>query len=761
MSYFRKISRRMKATLTAPRLTRGRAAALGVTLGSLGVLGVPACSSEDIGQTDTLPPGPPATAADGSPVYRHPVSQLSRRHAAGELPIFDRKNSATGRRYAMGDRLVGDDSGKNHVESGVIELERAKAPAADLTERVPDRTVPVVAARLAGSIGRQVLEVTLRRPAAPPVAHRLKEAVARGRITTRAERAAVRNELLEQKRVGVARLQEPVARAVESLGGRVLSRCAASHCLTIELDASEIEALVAAAPEITAVEPQVFTENEAVDGLNMAAAIQVNQFYGSTEFDGREVNPSGLDVGQFESGRPEITHVGYNVNSTNWTRILAQYDCTASPCDSDASGISSDDHASAVAGIMLGSLTNGQDSRYSNANDRLRRSGYARQAQLVTYSANYSVAMDHLLNTLNGPPEMLNMSAGLLDSARDPVDPTCTGTDASSKKANEVFEDGVAFFKSAGNAGLGRNDGTDCTVTAPGAAIGVMPIASNGNVDNYQDAGTGEADIRTSGIASNSSIGGNATEGDERSIIGLTAYGCRTKLFDTGGSYGYERCGTSFASPTVVGTALDFMDFYLSTFSDFIDDPGVLYANMLLMGDRQATDGKITYGFDNRWGAGRLMARRTDAAGLDSPYTWGTNDICIDNGEEYTLALNSGNAFSSDVDVVKAVIWWYDDRHENGTTPDNVDLRLDTFNSSTNAWENKRVSKSKKDNKERVFVSGATVQNKKVRLRITGANVTNDNTGCGSNSMKVYLAYLSEDSDRDDADGPTSSVAPE
>lgn len=29
-----------------------------------------------------------------------------------------------------------------------------------------------------------------------------------------------------------------------------------------------------------------------------------------------------------------------------------------------------------------------------------------------------------------------------------------------------------------------------------------------------------------------------------------------------------------------------------------------------------------------------------------------------------------------------------------------------------------------------------------------------DDTGCGTNAMKVYWAYLFEDNDRDDVDGP-------
>ncbi|MBU1413968.1 hypothetical protein KKD52_18640 [Myxococcota bacterium] len=44
------------------------------------------------------------------------------------------------------------------------------------------------------------------------------------------------------------------------------------------------------------------------------------------------------------------------------------------------------------------------------------------------------------------------------------------------------------------------------------------------------------------------------------------------------------------------------------------------------------------------------------------------------------------------------------------------------------------------------------------RLRIQGTNVACDACACGTNSMRVHLAYFYEDSARDDADGPDATI---
>jgi hypothetical protein len=61
------------------------------------------------------------------------------------------------------------------------------------------------------------------------------------------------------------------------------------------------------------------------------------------------------------------------------------------------------------------------------------------------------------------------------------------------------------------------------------------------------------------------------------------------------------------------------------------------------------------------------------------------------------------------------------------------------------------------DHREVVHVIGAG--NKALSLKLPGFDVTADDAGCGSNSMKVFIAALLEDSDRDDDNGPEWSAA--
>ena len=244
------------------------------------------------------------------------------------------------------------------------------------------------------------------------------------------------------------------------------------------------------------------------------------------------------------------------------------------------------------------------------------------------------------------------------------------------------------------------------------------------------------------------------TQGVNRSIIAVTAYGCRDEMFDTGGGYSDSGCGTSFAAPTVAAAAVDHVDFYKNNVSDLVDDPGVLHAQLLLMGDREGQSGNISSGFDSLWGAGRLKMRKLDTEGMDTPYGWGNGYTCVDNGQTVTIAINDGNALSTDVNYLKAVIYWFDPRHEDGNSVSDVDLYLKTTGGTTLS-----NSLDYYDNKERVFsrsVGGETVE-----LEITGFDVPADQTSCGNNSMKVYYAYFFEDGDRDDADGPTSQIDPE
>lgn len=254
--------------------------------------------------------------------------------------------------------------------------------------------------------------------------------------------------------------------------------------------------------------------------------------------------------------------------------------------------------------------------------------------------------------------------------------------------------------------------------------------------------------MRTSPIDVVSARGGTTTEGGRRSIIDLTGFSWRVGLFDISGGYDNASFGTSVATPTVTGAALDFIDMYKRVkVSNLIDSPGMLYVNMLMMGDRQGASGKLTSQFDNLYGAGRMMMRMFTNSGIDAPGAWASNFVCVGQDEVVTIPINSGNIID-EADIFKAAVYWYDRRHAKGVAIDDIDLDL-TYVSNGNSLVH---SASSYDNKERVFYQG--ISNKAVQLEISGYTVTADDEGCGTNKQRVYYAYFYEDDARNDADGP-------
>ena len=173
------------------------------------------------------------------------------------------------------------------------------------------------------------------------------------------------------------------------------------------------------------------------------------------------------------------------------------------------------------------------------------------------------------------------------------------------------------------------------------------------------------------------------------------------------------------------------------------------------MGDRYDGVGMTDDAFDNRWGAGRPRTRMWSSPGADAPSKFQTGHVCVDNGTYVALYPNGLTTLSSDVDKFRAVAWWYDPDRQNGLGWgfDKVDLHLDTAQWVTNPlpslnWTFDTVVSNTDDSRQRVTYTAPA--NKVLRLRIEGRDVTTDNIGCGSDSMKVYYAFYFEDSDRDD-----------
>ena len=98
--------------------------------------------------------------------------------------------------------------------------------------------------------------------------------------------------------------------------------------------------------------------------------------------------------------------------------------------------------------------------------------------------------------------------------------------------------------------------------------------------------------------------------------------------------------------------------------------------------------------------------------------------------------------------MLKAVVWWYDDRHETGVAHDKVDLALETDDNG--AWTSV-VPSATDDNRQRVYLSEP--DEAAHRIAVTGRDVTSDSAGCGTGGMKVWWTAYHEDSDRDDGPG--------
>jgi len=108
------------------------------------------------------------------------------------------------------------------------------------------------------------------------------------------------------------------------------------------------------------------------------------------------------------------------------------------------------------------------------------------------------------------------------------------------------------------------------------------------------------------------------------------------------------------------------------------------------------------------------------------------------------------------VDAFKAVLFYYDWRHEQGTSIDRVNLTLQKKNPD-GTWSDLITDTGDYDEKKRIFYNHF-YNDTYYRIRIQGESVTCDYCLCGTNSMRAVLAYFYEDSARDDADGPNASI---
>lgn len=249
-------------------------------------------------------------------------------------------------------------------------------------------------------------------------------------------------------------------------------------------------------------------------------------------------------------------------------------------------------HATQTTALLTGDLTQEQSPFLTSAWSlkQAERSGYAPEAEVYRYAMGnfgFGTAVNHLLGR-SDLPLATNISWGTTTSfpGHD-----CIGDWDADESVNAMYEAGIFVVKSAGNEG---GNGPDCKVSIPGAALGAFTVAGHGN-SRFGSI----TDVQNGARFTSSSYGRNDAG---RDVIDMSAPAWRSHLPDyhflQRPPWDLVDAGTSFSAPTVTAAALDFADFYQSTYSTWILNPGALFSSMLLMGDRQTTNGKAITDFD-------------------------------------------------------------------------------------------------------------------------------------------------------------------
>lgn len=553
--------------------------------------------------------------------------------------------------------------------------------------------------------------------------------------------------------------------AIVAAGGEVEEVAALSGTVEARVSPAQL-AEVMMLPEVTAVEVPAapadelyswttpgWSEGDKLNGEEIEEIIQTRILY---RHPGGPYLGAGVGMGITETAGGELYlfheawEDGYEVSR------VSNCDWSSGSCVPYVPSVGGP-HSTAVASVMVGDLTLGQDPSVLTVYGQRKRSGIARAATLVGINSGSRATVEDWATTA--------FQGSLINQSSNPAH-VCTANTDWARTVNAIYESGIGWFNSMGNEGHGFVG--DCTAGSAASALGAFAVSA---ISWWDDGGT-SYDMYTAN--SRGGTGSSPADGRSRAIVGIAAptmfeypYIFAAGKLDCAGqplTYGTDwthtsECGpeaighTSGASPVVAGAAAVFKEYFLDAYNSFIEDPGALYTNLLLMGDRRQISGHAVP-FDNLWGAGALRLRAFDAHGLDNAGGWSTGALCVDTLTTVTLpdpsSPNSGQAVGTTADYLKVVSWWYDRRVDDGIFShdhDNVDLRVVRTDASGSQTYNSELD----DNRQRVTVA-SSVGGSSFDVKFIGRDVTADDEGCGANSMRVYWAWMYEDSARDDTD---------
>ena len=322
---------------------------------------------------------------------------------------------------------------------------------------------------------------------------------------------------------------------------------------------------------------------------------------------------------------------------------------------------------------------------------------------------------------------------------------------------NNLYLDDVFVSNTPGNEAKSL---VSCTVAVPGNAAGAFAAGALDPSDVPQ---------KTAHVSGSSSVGPDV---HGRSMIRLAAIGGREEeMADFDDAYtDTTGTGTSYASPVVAGAALDLKDMFVTFFgSGVANHVGNLYAGMLLAGDDTTHypnpllvhKNHTNPAADHHAGMGRLTLRTFGAAGMDAPHRTRLSRFTLADGDQQVVPTNPDNGINqvlpTDVERLEAVVWWYEPNLE--CLPPNYtgcDAPADVL---VQLCEGNTCYDSDSDAPgPRRLIAPAPAGGKQWEIRVTGVDVPPSSDAdyhYQLDEREMHVMLMWEDTDRDDADGPT------
>lgn len=314
-------------------------------------------------------------------------------------------------------------------------------------------------------------------------------------------------------------------------------------------------------------------------------------------------------------------------------------------------------HALQMVQAFGGDVTLGQLSPSLSHGDAVDRSGIARGAapQLATSGgtvSGYLHALDRLATRRN---QLINTSFQTTSA-----NSACEQDGVDARALNEAYALGTAIIKSAGNTG--NNALNRCEITRPGGAAGAFVVGSVAD-----DAATWYT-------------GSSRGHRTRRTIVDVAAYNFWDHDARLDGSIdtppSNQRVGgTSTATALVSGAAW----LHLQQLTDrsgltpLNDDPGLLHAHLLLMGDGVDGEGGFhSSGYSRMTGSGFLRLLRMEGDDMGPFFSSGA--VCVD--QDSSVHLHLASALPPGTSSIRAVAHWVDRRTEQGLDANRIDMEL-------------------------------------------------------------------------------------